>query len=102
MDGENFLMVSNVGIWDDLVRKKMPSSKFLLQEGTDSLLQVAESSTLPSFVTDVTLRVLGNGSGRAIVPFSDSEAHMDFYCICPASERHRYKAWFQALALRVG
>ena len=101
MDGESFLMVSEVGVWGDLVRCKMPSSSFLLQEGTDSLRQVAESSSLASFVTDITLRVLGGRPGRAIVPFSDEEASMDFYCICLASEQSKYKAWYKELSRRI-
>lgn len=101
MDGESFLMVSEVGIWGDLVRCKMPSSQFLLQEGTDSLRQVVASSTLASFVTDITLRVLGSRIGRSVVPFSDEEASMDFYCICLASEKAKYKTWYESISRRI-
>ena len=101
MDGESFLMVSEVGICGDLVRCKMPSSQFLLQEGTDSLRQVVASSTLASFITDITLRVLGSPIGRSVVPFSDEEAGMDFYCICLASEKAKYKTWYEYISRRI-
>lgn len=100
LDGDSFLMANEVGIWEDLVRAKMPSSKFFLQEGTDSLMAVMQSSTLPSFATDITIRVLGGRGDRAIVPFSDSEASMNFYCICLTSERSKYKNWFRTLNRR--
>lgn len=100
MDGESFLMANEVGIWEDIVRSKMPSSKFLLQEGTDSLLQIVENSSLPSFATDITMRVLGGRGNRSVVPFSDPEAGMDFYCICQSAEKTKYKAWFESLRRR--
>ncbi len=98
LDGEVFLMASNVGIWEGLVREKMPSSTFLMQENTDSLKQVAESSSISGFSTDITLRVLGRRGNRLSIPFSDAEAYMDFYCICLDKNRASYAGWFDELA----
>ena len=97
MDGESFLMVSEVGVWDAIVRKHMPKSKFLLQSGTESLMEVAETSSLPTFSTDLTNRVLGMRHNRFSVPFSDKDAQMDFYCICLKSEYKNYINWFKRL-----
>ena len=97
MNGEHFLMVSEVGVWDAIVRKNMPGSKFLLQSGTDSLMEVAETSSLPTFSTDLTNRVLGMRNNRFSVPFSDKDARMDFYCICLEAEYKNYMNWFKGL-----
>ena len=97
MNGEHFLMVSEVGVWDAIVRKNMPGSKFLLQSGTDTLMEVAETSSLPTFSTDLTNRVLGMRNNRFSVPFSDKDARMDFYCICLEAEYKNYMNWFKGL-----
>ena len=97
MNGESFLMVSDVGVWNPIVRKHMPKSKFLLQAGTESLMEVAETSSLPTFSTDLTNRVLGMRHNRFSVPFSDKDAQMDFYCICLEAEYKNYANWFKKL-----
>ena len=102
MDGERFLMASEVGIWDNIVRKMMPSSKFLLQDDIDSLTEIANTSSLPCFSTDVTQRIFGGRSGRISIPFSDPEAHVDFYCICLSDNRKKYQNWFQTIRDRAG
>ena len=100
MDGESFLMASQVGYWDRIVREEMPASRFLLQEGVEALQALVRASTLPSFATDVTLRMYGRDTGRVYVPISDDAAVERFYCYCKREGEARYRAWFQALERR--
>jgi DNA-binding transcriptional LysR family regulator len=100
MDGESFLMAAEVGIWGDIVRKKMPNARFLLQNSVESLTEVAGSSSLPGFATDLTLRILGRMNQRLFVPFSDPEAYMDFYCVCLSSDKQKFSRWFDLLERR--
>lgn len=100
MDGENFLMASEVGMWDGIVRSHMPHSRFFLQDGVDTLFEVTNSSTLPGFSTDLSLRILGSGSSRIHIPFSDPDSYSEYFCICPASEKDRYKRWYDILERR--
>lgn len=101
LNGENFLMASEVGMWDSIVRTNMPDSRFLLQGSTDELLEVASSSTMSGFSTDLTLRVLGGRNNRVNIPFSDDVSYTDYYCICKASKKSEYKRWFDTLKRRV-
>lgn len=98
MNGESFLMVSEVGIWDAIVRKHMPQSKFLLLSGSESLIEVADTSSLPTFSTDLSIRILGMRRHRFSIPFADEDAHMDFYCICLKSEYQHLAKWFKQLS----
>ncbi|MBQ7501896.1 LysR family transcriptional regulator [bacterium] len=100
MDGENFLMASEVGMWDKIVRTNMPHSRFFLQEGVDTLYEVTNSSTLPGFSTDLSLRILGSGGSRIHIPFSDPDSYSEYFCICLASEKDRYKRWYDILERR--
>lgn len=69
----------------------MPNSKFRMQDDQESFREVVEHSSLPSFSTDISLRVVGNYGDRLSVPFSDPEAQMNFYCVCLAGDETKYK-----------
>lgn len=101
LNGENFLMASEVGMWDSIVRTNMPDSRFLLQGSTDELMEVANSSTMSGFSTDLTLRVLGGRNNRVNIPFSDDVSYTDYYCICKTSKKSEYKRWLDTLKRRV-
>lgn len=100
MDGESFLMASEVGIWDEVVRGAMPNARFLLQEAGDTLREIVRSSTMPSFVTDLTLRIFGLDDERISVPISDESARMAFWCCCRKEDEKRFLKWFQTLGRR--
>ena len=102
LDGESFLMASQVGMWDEIVRKHMPNSKFILQGNIDELLEVVSTSTMPGFATDLTLRIIGGRGNRVNIPFSDEDSYTDYYCICKASNASKYRRWFDTLKRRQG
>lgn len=91
IDRQSFLMSSSVGVWDKIVREKLPHSKFLLQKD-ENLVEVANSSSLPTFATDVS-----NKSGRYYnntrinIPILDNEAKMTFYFVCLNENANRFK-----------
>lgn len=99
MNGETFLMASEVGIWGDIVKTYMPDSKFLLQSDLDALAELAKASSIASFATDITLAVLGNRGDRIPILFADDAATVDYYCVCLNEEKHEYLRWFQSLAV---
>ena len=100
MDGESFLMASEVGIWGDLVRREMPHSRFLLQGDSAALREVVRSSTMPSFSTDLTIKLFGQGEDRLNVPVLDASARIPYWCCCLKSQEKKFLRWFQALERR--
>lgn len=82
MDGQNFIMYAYVGFWEDVVREKMPHGKFFKQEDLDAVGELANSSDLPSFSSDVTLRMIpSRRNNRINIPFSDPESRVTYYLI---------------------
>lgn len=99
LNGESFLMLSEVGIWDKLVRDNMPDSSFLIQNDQNALGELIEASNLPNFATDITIRAYENmqipsrnTSDRVLIPISDESATMDFYIIAKKDLPGRYKS----------
>jgi DNA-binding transcriptional LysR family regulator len=82
INGHNFILRSELGFWDKLCRQKMPSSKFLVQLDSDAFEELRIKSTLPYFVTDVSIKDNATPQGRKIIPLTDDEAFVIYYLIC--------------------
>lgn len=91
MDGASFLMFSQVGFWEGLVRRAMPQARFILQHDFADFEELVGASSLPSFASDLTLRLQKDESERVYVPFSDPEANAVFYLVCRAADSARIK-----------
>lgn len=97
MDGQNFIMYAHVGFWDEIVRNKMPHSKFFLQNDLDAVGELARYSDLPSFTSDITQNstMTSLQNGRVNVPFSDRESKVTYYLICKANQQDRWGKIFR-------
>jgi DNA-binding transcriptional LysR family regulator len=83
LDGENMLLFSEIGFWHDMPVKKMPHSRFLLQNERFAFNELVSSSILPSFTSDLVERHPEQHAGvthRVRVPILDAEAHVSYYC----------------------
>ena len=78
LNGYNFLLMNQIGFWDSLVRQKMPASRFLVQTSTLDFDELAKNSTLPRFVTNITLSKSDSDSNRVIIPIADPEAEITY------------------------
>ena len=76
LNGENMLLYENIGSWRELPKKKMPLSKFLIQNDRDAFEELVMKSTIPSFATDLISVPI---EGKVTIPISDAEAHEEFY-----------------------
>lgn len=88
MNGQNFIMYAHVGVWESIVREKMPQSRFFLQNDADAVGELARHSELPSFTTDITIaKMASRQNGRINIPFSDPEATVTYYIVCRKEEK---------------
>jgi dihydroorotase len=60
----------------------MPSSKFLIQTDSDAFEELKAKTTLPYFLTDVSMDIREFPKGRKIIPLTDEEATVTYYLIC--------------------
>ena len=78
LNGYNFLLMNQIGFWDALVREKMPVSRFLVQSSTLDFDELAKNSTLPRFVTNISLSKSTSEDDRIIIPIADPEAEITY------------------------
>jgi DNA-binding transcriptional LysR family regulator len=81
INGHNFILRSELGFWDNLCRQKMPASKFHVQMDADAFVELTQNSTLPYFLTDVSIKDSFVPEGRKVIPLSDEEASVTYYLI---------------------
>ena len=82
IDGENILLLSRIGFWNEVCLKKMPSSHFLVQDQQYSFDALVKSSALPSFTSDLAIKRYGKDANRVLVPVLDPEANVSYYFMC--------------------
>lgn len=95
MNGENMLLFSEIGFWADIVKEKMPDSKFLVQSERYSFEELITNSVLPCFTSD--LSIAQNHSletGRIAVPIDDSEVNVTYYLVCKKENKKTFSAFF--------
>ena len=89
IDGENILLFSRIGFWNDLCLKKMPSSHFLVQNEQFSFNELVKNSALPSFTSDLAIKRYGKVSNRVIVSILDPEANVSYYFMCLSKTKNK-------------
>lgn len=94
LDGENMLLYEDIGFWHELPVKKMPHSRFLVQNDSFAFDELIQSSVLPSFVTDAAMRLYGPPENRKIVPILDPEATVTYYAVCLKTKLHKVRRLF--------
>jgi DNA-binding transcriptional LysR family regulator len=78
LDGESFLVLSEVGFWMGMLRRNMPHANIVEQADRSVFEQLVRSTELVSFVTNVT-HESRSVLGRVAVPIADADAHATFY-----------------------
>ena len=96
IDGQSFLVSNNLGIWDNIVNKNLPKSKFFPQS-LDNLYEIVNSSTIPSFSTNITLP-LKNELDRISLLILDEDAKVDFYFVFFKKDKQKLKSLTQYIS----
>lgn len=77
IDGQSFLIADKLGIWDGVIQKHLPNSRFFAQN-LENLNEIINASTIPGFSTNITIPMHGI-KGRIDIPILDPEASVNFY-----------------------
>ena len=98
LDGLSILLLSRIGFWANVHRDKTPNSNYLLQIESDSFAELVANSSYPAFSSSYYIRRGETISGRINISIADPECHTDYYLVCLASEKEKYKALFDMVS----
>ena len=97
MNGENMLLMSDIGFWNFVRSEMMPNSRFLMQSDRFSFNELVQASSLPSFTSDLAEKYSEIASGRINVPISDKEAVVTYYLVCKTEKKKEFMPLFSSL-----
>lgn len=90
------LLVSSIGFWMEICRKRLDPEKLIVQNNMDALLELIEASTLPHFTSDRIIERGFSNPDRVTIPIEDPDAKTTYYIACLNSEKKKYGAVFSA------
>ena len=76
----SFLLYSRIGDWEEVARRSMPDTHFIVQEDRDNFDSLVRLSALPSFATDLSVKHYGKTPGAVLIPILEDEAVMTYRC----------------------
>lgn len=97
MNGENMLLMSDIGFWNFVRTEKMPDSRFLTQDDRFNFSELIRASSLPAFTSDLAEKYFDTKMDRTLIPISDSEATVTYYLACRKEEKKEFHGLFSSL-----
>jgi len=79
LDGESILLLSKIGFWNKICLQNIPDSHLLTQNDESVFNELKHLSTLPNFITNITIQRNGENDNRVHIPISDQSAHVEYY-----------------------
>ena len=79
IDGQSFLVIKELGIWENVLHKHLQKSRFFFQEGRD-IQEVIDASSMPAFATNITMNFRAH-SDRVFLPIEEEDACINFYAL---------------------
>ncbi len=99
LEGETFLILSELGFWSQIKKAKIPNAKFITQEQGETLKEIVDSSHLPTFVTEIAQKsqnyVTYEQKDRVSIPILDKEVNVTFYIVCKKEKYFRFRQMFE-------
>lgn len=76
--GLTFLVAGQIGAWRDVIEKNIPDSKFVYQQDLNSMQLLASSSTLPTFLSNLSAG-RSTDDDRVSIPVEGPGGRLDIY-----------------------
>ena len=77
--------------------RKMPHSKFLIQNDRFTFDEIVSASVLPTFNTDTANAFFASPSDRIEIPIMDEEAEASYFLVCLKKNEEQFGQLFGAL-----
>ncbi|KRN28718.1 LysR family transcriptional regulator [Lactobacillus selangorensis] len=85
LKGLSFLVLADIGPWNDIIKTNIPGAKFLYQQQADTFSELTKYSDFPFFSTNLSRfdpdfsKRLNEDDNRVAIPIADASAKMPVY-----------------------
>lgn len=99
MAGFSFVVLRDIGIWQQIIEDNIPNAKFIYQDEVDDFNEIRRYSSLPYFTTNITqlTRERQVHNRRLEMPITDETAQIDFYLAYLKTNKSQFKEEIAAL-----
>lgn len=98
LDGETFMLYSQIGFWKSYCDNCLPHSRFVVQEDRTVFEQLSHTGDLLYFASDAPAAAFTIPEGRISIPLRDTSAHATFYLLVNTGARPEALAAFDWIA----
>ena len=96
LDGQSFIVYGHEDLWTDIIRDKLPNSRFFFQEDLDAIVSIALNSDIPTFSSDILLENLESyRTERVNIPVSGLESNLTYYLVCRSAELPKWELFLK-------
>lgn len=99
MAGFSFVVLRDIGIWQQIIEDNIPNAKFIYQAEVDDFNEIRRYSSLPYFTTNITqlTRERQVHNRRLEMPITDETAQIDFYLAYLKTNKSHFKVDITAI-----
>ncbi|WP_156018232.1 LysR family transcriptional regulator [Streptococcus ruminantium] len=100
MNHMSFIVLSDIGVWKEIIHEQIPQATFLYQTGDESFTVILENSNLPYFVTNLSAAANHHqypDTRRRKLDITDDTAQLDFFVTYRKEDENRLHAIISAL-----
>lgn len=101
LDGQTMLLYSRIGVWYPMHLETQPHTHFILQDNREIFMDLTQNSTLPTFISDLSIERDGKPDNRKIIPIIDKEATNSFYLVCKKKNKKLLEQLYRAVEKRL-
>ena len=101
LDGQTMLLYSRIGVWYPMHLETQPHTHFILQDNREVFMDLTQNSTLPTFISDLSIERDGKPDNRKIIPIIDKEATNTFYLVCKKKTKKLLEPLYRAVEKRL-
>jgi len=99
MAGFSFVVLRDIGIWQQIIEDNIPNAKFIYQDEVDDFNEIRRYSSLPYFTTNITqlTRESQVHNRRLEMLITDETAQIDFYLAYLKTNKSQFKEEIDAI-----
>ena len=90
INGQNMIVMPNLGFWRDIIDTEMPDSRFLEQTDRTSFEELIQASVLPYFITNLSINDYILPKDRVVIPILDDKVNVTFYLVAKEETHRKY------------
>ena len=90
--GQAILTLSDLGVWQGILDKKMPGVHFIVQSDRQALSDLIRASIFPNLATNMSIRHISPPAERVDLPITDPEFSLQFFLSVREQDRELWEA----------